>query len=174
MIKYDENFFDNLDEDLEISATDLDIEWVRQPQLFMRYSMASAHFKKLANEASERVKIVEAELKADAADDPVACLGSGVKPSNEKIAAYAKSHPDYEAASKRAVEAQYRADMADNAVFAFHQRKAALENLVRLAGMEYFAGPQESRSIDRDFGKKARQRAAAESVSNARAKRRRS
>ena len=151
-MKFDENFFDDLDDDLEISGSNLDKEWLRQPQLYMKYAAANAHFRKLAGEARERAKIIEAECKADAAEDPESCLGKGVRPSNEKIAAYSAQHPRVEKARKETVVAEYRADMAQAAVFAFQQRKDALENLVRLAGMEYFASPRDMRNIDRQFG----------------------
>lgn len=140
-MKVDEQFFDNLDEDLSINKFDLANEWVKQPNLFSKYASASAQLKKEAQERSEKAKLIKAELKADAAENPRECLGEGVKPSNEKVEAYATAHRDYQDAIKKAIEAQYRADMAENVVFAFHQRKSALENLVRLASMEYFATP---------------------------------
>lgn len=170
--KIGDDFFDHIDEDLEISATDLDIEWLRQPQLFMRYSAAAAYFQKKAALAAERKKIIEAELKCAALENPDECLGEGVKPSNEKIAAYALQHPDYIEAKEAAIQAEYRAQMAQQAVFAFQQRKAALENLVQLQSMEYFSAPKTPRNIDRDFEKRTVQKTVAERISKARAKRR--
>ena len=93
-MKIDETFFDNLDSDLEIVKAELDEEWVRQPQLFMKYAMASAELKRKAQEAQERSKLIKAELKANAAENPDRCLGRGVKASNEKLEAYASAHED--------------------------------------------------------------------------------
>lgn len=155
-MQVDEHFFDNLDEDLQINKSDLANEWVKQPNLFAKYAAASAELKKTAQEKAERAKLIKAELKADAAENPRECLGDGVKPSNEKIEAYATAHKDYQTAIKKAIEAQYRADMAENAVYAFHQRKSALENLVRLASMEYFATPNENTREMGEFGRDAR------------------
>lgn len=154
-MKIDEHFFDGLDDDLRIKKTDLANEWVKQPNLFSKYATASAELKRIAQEKAEQAKLIKSELKADATENPDACLGRGVKPSNEKIEAYATAHQDYQNAVQKAIEAQYRADMAENAVFALHQRKAALENLVRLASMEYFATPNESGDLG-DFGRDAR------------------
>lgn len=143
-MKYDEHTYDNLDEDLKINKNDLAREWVKQPQLFNYYAEAAAYFKKKAMEAQERVKLVEAELKMEAGDNPEACFGNGVKATNDRIAVYARSHRQYQEAFKEYTKAQYRSDMAENAVFAFHQRKSALENLVRLASMDYFSTPRDS------------------------------
>lgn len=178
-MKIDEHFFDGLDEDLHIKKTDLANEWVKQPNLFAKYATASAELKRIAQEKTERAKLVKSELKADAAENPDGCLGRGVKPSNEKIEAYATAHGDYQNAIHDAIEAQYRADMAENVVFALHQRKSALENLVRLASMEYFATPNENSGDLGDFGRAARHqetvdRIRARNHNNDREKRRRS
>lgn len=171
-MEFGEDFFDHIDEDLEVSPTDLDIEWLRQPQLFMKYSAAAAYFQKRAAQAREQVKIIEAELKCDAAEDPEGCLGKGVKPSNEKLAAYALQHPDYKKAKEKWIEAEYRAQMAQQAVFAFQQRKTMLENLVQLQSMEYFSAPKTPRNIDRSFEKEITQKTVNSRISKARAKRR--
>ena len=164
-MKIDESFFDNLDSDLAISKTELDEEWVRQPQLFMKYATASAELKRKAQEAQERSKLIKAELKANAAENPDRCLGRGVKASNEKIEAYASAHEDYQTAVASYIKAQYRADMAENAVFAMHQKKSALENLVRLSSMEWYSTPtvtSENRGFDGDAVRKAAYRKASE------------
>ena len=55
--------------------------------------------------------------------------------------------------------------MAENAVFAMHQKKAALENLVRLSSMEWYSTPSvnsENRGFDGDATRKAAYRKASE------------
>lgn len=47
------------------------------------------------------------------------------------------------------INAKYDVDMCQAACWAFQERKAALENLVKLHGQNYFAGP----SIPRDLNK---------------------
>lgn len=169
---YDEFIFDNIDNDLEISPNDLDKEWLGQPQAYMKYAAASAHFRKLSDFAKEKVKTVEATLKADASEDPDSCLGTGVKATVDRVAAYATSHPEFIKAKKEAIEAEYRANMALNAVFAFQQRKDALENLVRLHSMEYFSSPDAKRDINRAFDREARHKAAINNVKQAKERKR--
>lgn len=152
-MKFDSSFFDDIDRELSISPNDLDLEWLRQPQVFMRYSMASSHFKKVAMQKAEKLKLISAELRADAAEDPEACLGRGVKPTNDNIESYVTQHGQYRNALADRIQADYEADMASSAVFAFQQRKSALENLVKLQSMEYFSAPTAGRSLDRDSEK---------------------
>ncbi len=45
------------------------------------------------------------------------------------------------------IDAQYEYQMAQGAVQAVEQRKSALENLVKLYGQGYFAGPKTPRDI---------------------------
>lgn len=151
------DLFETLNEDLEISATDLDQEWLRQPNLYMKYAAHSAKLRREEAHAKEKCKVLEAQLKADAAEDPDSCLGQGVKVTDAKLQAYATTHPEFIQARNDAIEAEYRANMALNAVFSFQQRKDALENLVKLQSMEYFSTPSVKRDINREFDKKARE-----------------
>lgn len=162
------DLFETLDEDLEISAIDLDQEWLRQPNLYMKYAAHSARLHRDAAMAKEKYKVIEAQLKSDAAEDPDGCLGQGVKVSDAKLTAYAITHPEYIKAKETAIDDEFRAAMALNAVFAFQQRKDALENLVRLQGMEYFSTPSVKREINREFDKKAKTQKAIENVKKAR------
>lgn len=166
-MKFDASFFDHIEDDLYIEQHRLDKEWLQQPQLYMKYAMASAHFNKLAALAADEVKIVQANLEADAAEDPEACLGRGVKASIERCKGYALTHPDYEKARKAAANAKYQADMAFSAVFAMNQRKDALEQLVRLQGMELNSSPVARDGISREGQDRMLQRAASDATKQA-------
>ena len=48
----------------------------------------------------------------------------------------------YKKANEEFLNAKYEVDVAQAAVVAMSQRKDALENLVRLHGQQYFAGPK--------------------------------
>lgn len=170
-MKYDEHTYDNLDEDLKINSKDLANEWLEQPQRFSFYANAASYFKRKSIEAAEAVKLVEAELKMEAAENPAEVFGPNVRATNERVAVYARRHPKYQEAAKKAAAALYRSDMAENAVFAFHQRKAALENLVKLAGMEYFATPAESFQ-SREVVSERQRRVAAERILEQKGRRR--
>lgn len=153
-MKYNRDFFDDLDEDIDIQKFRLDEEWVRQPQKYLKYAQASAYFQQELGEAEQKAKVLLATLKADCAEDPEVCLGKGVKPTNDRCEAYAIQHPEYIAAKQAAIDAKYNADMALAAVFAMQQRKEALENLVKLQGMELYSEPKASGNYTEEVTKK--------------------
>lgn len=160
-MKYTREFFEELEDDTEIKKFRLEEEWARQPQRYLKYAMASAYFQKRASEQEQSAKVLHATLKADAAEDPDACLGQGVKPTGDRCESYATQHPEYKKAKQAAIEAKYDADMALAAVFAMQQRKEALENLVRLQGMELYSEPK---TRDGNFSDKATHRAVSEAI----------
>lgn len=154
MIKYDfEEDELNFEEDLAIDPQALDVEWIEQPMKLMKYSMASAKAEKEAKEAHERVKLVRSDLVKKATKNPKKYLDEGVKPTGPNIEAFYREHPDHIQAKNEFIEAEYTASVIKSAVFAFNQRKTALEELVRLHGMQYFAGPKEPRDIGHEWKK---------------------
>lgn len=162
-MEYDSDFFNDLEADIEISKFRLDEEWVKQPQLYLKYAMASAYFQKQTSEKEQKAKVLHATLKADAAENPEECLGVGVKVTADRCEAYATQHRDYRRAKQEAINAKYEADMALSAVFAMQQRKEALESLVRLQGMEIYSEP---RTKDVNFTERATQNSVRESLKN--------
>lgn len=167
---YGDDFFNDLEDELEIAQYNLEKEWAQQPQLYLKYAMASAHFQRILGEFEQKAKVMYATLKVDAAEDPETCLGHGVKATNDRCEAYAIQHPSYINAKDDVVQAKYNADMAMAAVFAMQQRKEALENLVKLQGMEIYSEP---RVRDTEFVTKATAKQATETIKqNIRPKRR--
>jgi len=128
-------------QDLKIDTEALEFEWRDQSELFMKYSELSALAKKTAKKIIERTKILRSELILEARQS-----GEAKNASQEE--AYYRGKPDYQKAIELQIEAEFEADILDGAVFAFHQRKTALENLVRLAAQSYFATPE----VPRDLG----------------------
>lgn len=167
MYEPDESLFDDLETDIEINRVKLEKEWVRQPQLYLKYAQASAFFQNVLADTEQKAKVLFATLKADCAEDPDTCLGKGVKATNDRCETYAIQHPDYIKAKQAIIDAKYNADMALAAVFAMQQRKDALENLVRLQGMELRSEPR----VD-DYG--TMQRAVAKAATETIKSRRRS
>jgi len=141
--------------DIRIDDTALDVEWLEQASLALRYGRHWAIRKRELTKAEERIKVIRAELIAEANSDPVKCCNKE-KPNAADIEAYYRNHKRHKEAKEAWVQAQYELDMAEVAKNEFSfTRKAALENLVRLHGQQYFAGP----SVPRDL---AEQRAARE------------
>lgn len=133
------------DDDIEIDEEALDIEWLNQPKRMLRYCRIAADMRRKADLASERLEMVKARLTLDVQSDPDKY--GLAKTTQHAVESAVLSSEEYEKAYEDKLNAKYEAQVADGAVKAFEQRKNALENLVRLHGQSYFAGP----SIPRDL-----------------------
>lgn len=136
----------NFEKDIEIDETALDVEILRQPTLFYKYTRYEANKKKALALAHERVKTIRSELVKEASTD------KSIKNATQ-IEAYYRNDPDYQEAKEVMIEAEYEANMASNAVWAFNQRKIMLENLVKLALADYFARPTDPRDLTEEVNK---------------------
>ena len=162
----------NYEADVKIEESALDVEWLQQPTLALKYGRHAAHMRKLANLADQRVKVVAAELTRAVAEDPRSHTGKE-KPTVGEVEAYVRTHPDHQAAKEAWIEADYEATYAETA----HKeisftRKQALENLVTLHGQNYFAGPSIPRDLSREWEKRSHQRKADAHVASALKRRR--
>ncbi len=135
----------NYEQDIKIDESSLDIELLEQASLFMKYS------KNLAGEQLTRDKLsVELDLKKAELDKAIRT--NPEKYGIEKITENAVSNTiitqkDYQDVQSRFMQAKYEADIALSAVRAFDMRKSMLENLVKLNGQQYFAGPKVPRDL---------------------------
>lgn len=142
------------EQDIRIDETALDVEWLEQASLALKYGRHWAIRKRRLTEAEEKIKVIRAELIAEANADPIKCCKKD-KPNAADIEAYYRNHKRHKEAKDEWVKAQYELDMAEIAKNEISfTRKAALENLVRLHGQQYFAGP----SIPRDLNWERAQR----------------
>lgn len=148
----------NYDEDLTIDPDALDVEWLRQPQLYFDYARQSAEAEDALKRAEQSMKVIRSELVLEASDPDSGVLGKGIKPTAPTVEAYYRNHPKHQAAKERFFKASFEAEMLRNAVFAFTQRKVALENMVRLHGSGYFSGPSEPRDIGDEYRTKVADR----------------
>lgn len=150
--------------DVEIDATALDIEWLEQTRLAIRYARNAAYKNKVAKRWAERVKVLQAELTKKANKNPVKYCHKE-KPNLEDIRAYYQTHPRYREAMKEKIEADYQAEYAELAKWEIcKSRKDALENLVILHGQMYFAGPHVPRNITKEWEKRRKDKIANQRV----------
>lgn len=138
------------EKDLEVNKDKLDEECANQPNLYMAYAKAAAEAKKEFDFAWERVKITKAQLIKEA------------KGTAQEKEAYYRDHPDHQKAKKNKDEAEYRYNILNGAVFAFSQRKAMLEMMVKLWAGEYFSTPVPERiprkKLEEEKGRRARRK----------------
>ncbi len=143
------------EDDIGIDQSGLDVEWLGQPGLMLKYGRSAAHAGRAADLAKERVEIVIAELDKDIRNKPG---DYGVSKITESVVDNTiKMQPAYLSANGEYIEAKYEFELSKYAVRAFDARKLALENLVRLHGQQYFAGPQVPRDINKEWERKAKQ-----------------
>lgn len=138
----------NYEQDVEIDENALDIEWLDQASLAIKYGRNWAECKQKFTQAEEKIKLVRSELMRDVNDDPDGCLGDGVKPTGPNIESYYRNHKNHIAAKDEWVKLGFEMNVAEIAYKEIsYARKAALENLVKLHGQQYFAGPTVPRDI---------------------------
>lgn len=136
------------DKDLTIDPQALDVEWLRQPRLYMRYAEQLANAREYLSRASERLDITRAEAGNKARENFAA---AGTKTTVDMVRDAAQNDPDVKADSDAVIKAEHEVNILQAAVRAFDQRKDALENMVRLHGQMYFAGPSVPRDIGKEF-----------------------
>ena len=126
------------DRDIQINKHQLDVEWVEQANLFWRYAKAEADAEDAMDRAKERLDLVKADLDKKMR---TLLLSGDKKPTEAVIMSAILQHSDCRGASSEYLDAKHVYNVFRAAVKAFTQRKDALENLVRLFGMEYFSTP---------------------------------
>jgi len=137
----------NYDRDIQIDDTALDIEWCDQAELAMKYGRHWVECKNIVSEAEEKVKVVRAELVNRVNSNPMKFCNKE-KPNIADIESYYRRHSRHKEAKKELLDAQYELSMAEIAKNEISfTRKVALENLVKLHGQEYFAGPKMPRNL---------------------------
>ena len=135
----------NYEQDIRIDEDALDVEWLDQPALFLKYSRHSTLLEKEKDESKERLEFVKAELDRKIRLNPEKF---GVEKITDKVVENTIIlQPEYKQASEQFIQAKFEWMTARGAVDAYNQRKEALENLARLHGQNYFAGPKVPRNI---------------------------
>lgn len=146
----------NYEQDINISEHDLDVEWLEQPRLMIKYGENAARAKREADHAKEAVEVKKAELDRDIRADPEKY---GISKITETVVQNTISLQDeYQEAMTKYINAKHEFDMARYAVQAMQDRKEALENLVKLHGQMYFAGPSAPRDLSNERQKREAER----------------
>jgi hypothetical protein len=155
----------NYEKDVSIDPQALDVEWVGQAALFMRYSEKLARARDAFDRAKELLDVTRAELAMDIRKNPAAY---GIEKTTEgalnevitatlgigKTSTIRGTQSVYQEANDAYIEIKLQVELLTAVVKAMDQRKAALENLVRLHGQNYFAGPKEPRDLGMEWDKK--------------------
>lgn len=146
----------NYEKDIIIDETALDIEWLDQPKLMLKYTRHAAQTRQDMDLAKEEVDLVKAELDKEIRDDPEK-FDITTKVTEAVVSNTILACDEYKKVIKKYNKAKFEYEVAQGAVRAFDQRKSALENLVRLHGQQYFAGPAIPRDLSDERQKKERE-----------------
>lgn len=133
------------DKDIRIDPDALDLEWLRQSNLTYRYARLLADARRDNERAKERLELVRATLRADIRKFPENY--DMAKPTDVSVDAKILECGGYQEALGEFNATRYDMDLIWAAVNAIEAKKTALENLVRLLGMNYFSAPKEPRRL---------------------------
>lgn len=134
------------EEFMEIDEDSLDVEWLEQPKKMVQMVKIAAKVKINMERAKDNLAQVKAELakKVRAAPEKYGIEKITIDAVNDVVQTNAKYIEAYE----EYLEAVYENDVASGSVKATEQRKSSLENLVKLHGQQYFAGPKVPRNLN--------------------------
>lgn len=142
----------NYEQDIKIDETALDIEWLEQPSLMMKYAGHSALMLMKLDLAKESLDMIRSEIDRDIRSNPEKFGIAKITETAIQGAILLDERWIEETEIYR--NSKYEADMAQAAVRAVAQRKDALENLVRLHSQQYFAGPKIPRDLSHEWNEK--------------------
>ncbi|MBN2570509.1 MAG: hypothetical protein JXA68_00155 [Ignavibacteriales bacterium] len=129
----------NYEQDMYIDEDFLDMEFLDQPSLMVKYSTMLADAKRERDLAKEALDLKKAEIDRDVRNNPDNY--DLAKITETAILNVILSDDTYKEANKIYNDANYEVNVLQGVVSAIEHRKSALENLVKLYGQNYFAGP---------------------------------
>ncbi len=130
----------NIKEDSKISPNDLDLEWREQAHLFGLY--AKAHAEAINNLAKVRQKLDDEYRSSWDDEKEYGWNDSWGKSSESAIKARIEASDSF-------IEAEHQVTLLAGCVKTMEHKKVALENLVKLAGMDYFSTPSNPKDLSR-------------------------
>jgi hypothetical protein len=134
----------DFNKDVTIDVNMLEIEWIRQPMLAEKYGVAWSTARYNVDALKLRLDIVISDLDREARN---AFTAEKIKYTEAMVTHAIHKDERYDAINKELIQAKYTQENLGMAVKAIDQRKNALENLVKLLGLQYFGAPTEPRSI---------------------------
>jgi hypothetical protein len=125
---------------IDIDRYRLDDEWIGQAKQYLTHSEKLAEARLWFDTAKTELDLIKAELDQKIRDDPVQFGLPKVTETAVQNAVLLQ--PEHKAAAEKLNRSRYEMGVIQAAVDALEHRKRALENLVQLHGMQYFAEPK--------------------------------
>jgi len=153
----------NYEDDIRIDPDILDVEWLGQPRLMMEYCVIAAEARRALDTAKESLDLVKAELDKDVRINPEKY--DITKITESAVQNTIITQRKYQTANEVLSQARYDFDIANSAVRAVDQRKDALEQLVKLHGQQYFAGPKIPHDLSKEWEARENQKSSNSKIS---------
>lgn len=148
----------NYERDIKIDEKSLDIEWLEQPTLALKYARHYSYLNDEVRRLEEQKKIIRSKLILEVNQNPKELIGKD-KPNSSDIEAFYRAHKDYQKIVNELNDAIKEAEFAGFAKDEIcYTRKKALENLVNLHAQQYFAGPNVPRNLSYEKQQRDRQK----------------
>lgn len=145
--------YDDLAACLEIDPDALDVAWINQPALMNHWAGKLETAKHRLEIARSRERLREAQLDAKVRTRPERY---GIKKISEgAINSVIAQDEELLELQKTTRAAQREVSIHGAAVDGIHQKRYALQNLVQLLSMDYFAGPKMPRNLREEIRKSA-------------------
>lgn len=157
--------------EIQIDPDNLDIECLKQPELYMKYSEMLAAAKKNLDIARRNLDKITAKISKQIRLNKKNYTEDG-KLTENLINCFIQEDDAVEEANQALIEAKYEHDVLQSIVIAFDHRKRSLNNLILLHGQQYFSGPSNPRPLGRKYVKEQVQEISKNKVREAFKKRR--
>lgn len=133
--------------DLRLDPDQLDVECVRQAEIFFKWSERSVTSRGALDRLKLQLEVAEARLELEIRQDPKGHGIEGERVTEAAIKAALVTHPKRLRLNEELNQARDDNAMLEKAVAGLEMKKRMLENLVTLHGQQYFAGPATPRSL---------------------------
>ncbi len=148
----------NYEKDITIDESALDLEWLNQAPLVLKYARNMAEQKYDVAKLREQKKTLRSELILQVNENPEECVMKK-KPNTADIEAYYRNNEEYKNLIKTLLLLEKELEFTELAYQEISwTRKKALENLVILHGQQYFAGPSVPHDLSSDVQKSNEQK----------------
>ncbi len=152
------------EKDITIDENALDIEWLDQASLALKYAKHLTQLKARVARLEEKKKTKRSELILEVNENPIELMNKKT-PNAADIEAYYRTDEEYKEIIKELLLVQEEAEFAE---LAFQEiawtRKKSLEYLVILHGQQYFAGPKIPRDLSKEWEQREQQKRSDEGV----------
>lgn len=129
----------SFEDDLKINPQELDVEWLRQPEIFHKYSNEKVFKQQVLDRAKDALEFIRAETAKAIRNNPGRFgLDKVTEASLQETLTLHKGCRDM---AEKVFQAKEDLDYCWVQINSLDQRRATLENLSKLYNGEYFSGP---------------------------------